>query len=408
MKSFNVYQQIESIGSKMFNLLNFLLDCWCGCCCWCCGSFVALSLLPLLLLPLLLTSRSLAIAIETGVDGYGLTIIIVGRFPLGRLVELLNFWSCWFSADTERPLGVSKENDDGSWWMLNAGLFGSISSTIDFWSFYLWTGRGKDGFMFHNHQGNGFLSVQYFALKLDEEERRAVSCEWTMSWNRTEMKRERERSIIDMLPIRSSDKLHDCDELIPPSTLAFIRSSWDIKKMWKQQTLTCFTSLWRRLTVGAHFFQFPCRTGRRIDFVRVVEECIINLEGEKKEEIWLFLFDLLLSWIIKIRNFIIWYFCMTSHMLQVFPYKVNTFIELYLIFARLTFKWNGWFESMTPEYFSWQITTTSLCRHARRLNDSLQHRNNLKLFLHHILSSQIVQWTILGNFMDNQCRPYEH
>lgn len=156
-KSFNIYQQIESIGSKMVNLLNFLLDC-CGC--WCC-SFATLSLLLLLL-----TSRSLAIARIAGVDdgnGELLLIIIVGRFPLGRLVKLLNFWS-WLSADTERSLGVSKEIDDGIWWMLNAGLFGSTSSTIDFWSFmdqWKWMGiEGNIFFMFHNHWGNGFLSFK--------------------------------------------------------------------------------------------------------------------------------------------------------------------------------------------------------------------------------------------------------
>lgn len=142
MKSFNIYQQIESIGSKMVNLLNFLLDCCGCCCCWCC-SFAALSLLLLLL-----TSRSLAIARIAGVDdgnGELLLIIIVGRFPLGRLVKLLNFWS-WLSADTERSLGVSREIDDGIWWMLNAGLFGSTSSTIDFWSFMdEWKWMGIEG-----------------------------------------------------------------------------------------------------------------------------------------------------------------------------------------------------------------------------------------------------------------------
>lgn len=81
-KCVNVYQQIESIGSIIVNLLNFLLDC---CCCRCCWSI----------------SHSFVIVRTTGddgVDGNGesmllllLLMTIVGRIPLGRLVELLNF-----------------------------------------------------------------------------------------------------------------------------------------------------------------------------------------------------------------------------------------------------------------------------------------------------------------------------
>ena len=56
-----------------------------------------------------------------GVNARGL----FGRIPFGRLLLL---WS-WFegSAEAERSLGVSREIDDGIWWMLNAGLIWSIS-----------------------------------------------------------------------------------------------------------------------------------------------------------------------------------------------------------------------------------------------------------------------------------------
>lgn len=55
-----------------------------------------------------------------------------GRFPFGRFKLLLFCCFCccccsWLagSIDADRSLGVSKEIDDGIWWILNAELFWS-------------------------------------------------------------------------------------------------------------------------------------------------------------------------------------------------------------------------------------------------------------------------------------------
>lgn len=95
MKIANVYQQIESKGSIIVNWLNFLVGAGSG-----------------------------SFEIVRTVDGEKARDLF-GRFPFGRLLLL---WS-WFdgSADAERSLGVSREIDDGIWWMLNAGLIWSIS-----------------------------------------------------------------------------------------------------------------------------------------------------------------------------------------------------------------------------------------------------------------------------------------
>lgn len=104
MKIANVYQQIESIGSVMVNLLNFLLAGW-RTASSCSVSFVT-------------------VRMAAGVDeNDGVRDLL--RFPFGRFKLL--FWS-WFdsSAEADRSLGVSREIDDGTWWILNAGLFWSI------------------------------------------------------------------------------------------------------------------------------------------------------------------------------------------------------------------------------------------------------------------------------------------
>lgn len=103
MKIANVYQQIESIGSIMVNLLNLLLlgDWWLG------GS-----------------SSFVIVRMVDGVDENDLRRFRFGRFPLGRFKL---FFCSWFasSAMAESSLGVSRETDDGIWWMLNAALIWS-------------------------------------------------------------------------------------------------------------------------------------------------------------------------------------------------------------------------------------------------------------------------------------------
>lgn len=63
---------------------------------------------------------------------------------------------------------------------------------------------------------------------------------------------------------------------------------------------------------------------------------------------------------------------------------------------------------MTPKYLRWQITAARLRRHARRLHDTLEHRHNLETILNHVLSCQIVEWTVLGDLVDDERWPDEH
>lgn len=82
----NVYQQIESIGSIMVNLLNFLLLGWSATRC---------------------DDSSCSLVILRMADLADANDDLFGRFPFGRFKLLAG------SADAERSLGVSKEIDDG-------------------------------------------------------------------------------------------------------------------------------------------------------------------------------------------------------------------------------------------------------------------------------------------------------
>lgn len=129
MKIANVYQQIESIGSIMVNLLNFLLlGWWDGSSC----------------------SSVMVRMVVDGVEGNDGVRDLFGRFPFGRFKLL--FWSWLFdgSADADLSLDVSREADDGIWWILNAGLIWSnffygpivlrknpIATAESKWSFFL-------------------------------------------------------------------------------------------------------------------------------------------------------------------------------------------------------------------------------------------------------------------------------
>ena len=101
---------MESIGSNIDNLFNFLLFVYSP-------SFDCS--LPIVRI----------VSVETGVDENDGERKF-GKFPFGRF-KLLLFCGCccccWLDISTEadRSLGVSKEIDDGIWWILNAELFWS-------------------------------------------------------------------------------------------------------------------------------------------------------------------------------------------------------------------------------------------------------------------------------------------
>lgn len=105
---------MESIGSIIDNLLNFLLldcgSCWDG-----------------------IFKGSWSSGIVTIVAGIDENDVLreLGKLPFGRFRFKLFFCS-WFdgSTDADRSLGDSKETDDGIWWILNAELFWSNFNVV--------------------------------------------------------------------------------------------------------------------------------------------------------------------------------------------------------------------------------------------------------------------------------------
>ena len=107
---------MESIGSIIDNLLNFLLLDWGSCCDW--DGIVKGSW------------SSGIVTIVAGIDENDV-LREFGKLPFGRF-RVRQLFSSWFegSTDADLSLGVSKETDDGIWWILNAELFWSNFNVV--------------------------------------------------------------------------------------------------------------------------------------------------------------------------------------------------------------------------------------------------------------------------------------